>query len=86
MITFAINDMTCGHCVRAITGAVQAIDPRASVQADLATHRVQIETSLADPGALRQAIERAGYTPVPLAGETVLLRQEGPRSGGCCCR
>ena len=36
MITFQIPAMSCGHCVRSITEAVQATDPAAQVQADLA--------------------------------------------------
>jgi len=40
MITFEVNDMTCGHCVSSITRAVKALDPAAKVQIDLAAHRV----------------------------------------------
>lgn len=31
MITFEVNDMTCGHCVGAITKAVGFVDPGAKV-------------------------------------------------------
>lgn len=68
MITFDVQDMSCGHCVRAITQAVQAADPGAQVQVDLATHRVQVQPAAADAQVLRAAIEEAGYTPVPAAG------------------
>lgn len=65
MIAFEVNDMTCGHCVRAITQAVQEADPGAQVQVDLAAHRVQVEPAQADAAALQAAIAEAGYTPVP---------------------
>lgn len=65
MINFEVNDMTCGHCVRAITQAVQAADPGAQVQVDLATHRVQVQPVAADAAVLRAAIEEAGYTAAP---------------------
>jgi len=65
MISFEVNDMTCGHCVSTITKAVKAVDPNASVQIDLASHRVAIEPAEADTRQLREAIEDAGYTPVP---------------------
>ncbi|HSQ72521.1 MAG TPA: heavy-metal-associated domain-containing protein [Rubrivivax sp.] len=65
MIAFEVQDMTCGHCARAITQAVQAVDPGAQVQIDLATHRVSIETAQAGATALGDAIREAGYTPVP---------------------
>ena len=64
-IAFEIQDMSCGHCVRAITQAVKAIDPAAQVAVDLGTKRVQIETTTTLPEALGDAIREAGYTPVP---------------------
>lgn len=60
MIQFQVEGMSCNHCVRAITQAVQAVDPAARVTADVPTQAVQVE-SAADRGALRQAIEGAGY-------------------------
>jgi len=66
MIAFEVQDMTCGHCARAITQAVQAVDPGAQVQIDLAAHRVAIESAQA-AAALGDAIREAGYTPVPAA-------------------
>ena len=56
---FIVPDMTCGHCVKTITGAVQAVAPAALVTADLASHRVTVEGADADQA--RAAIEQAGY-------------------------
>ena len=61
---FTIPAMSCGHCVRSITEAVQALDPAAQVQADLAQHRVTI-TSSTPPEALAAALAAAGYAPAP---------------------
>ena len=66
MISFEVNDMTCGHCVSSITRAVQALDPQARLQIDLATHRVEIEPVQTDAAQLSHAITEAGFTPVPL--------------------
>ncbi len=64
--TFEVAGMSCGHCVRAITEALQAADPGVKVSIDLASRRVQVEPS---PGmgvdALADAIREAGYSPVP---------------------
>lgn len=68
MISFSVNDMTCGHCVSSITRAVQARDPGARVLVDLATHRVDIEPAAASAAELGDAIQEAGYTPVALGG------------------
>jgi copper chaperone len=65
MIAFEVNDMTCGHCVKAITDAVKAADSLADVRIDLARHRVEIEAGAADAAALAGVIREAGYTPVP---------------------
>ena len=66
MITFHVPAMSCGHCVRSITEAVQATDPQAQVQAELATQRVHI-TSATAPEALAAALAAAGYPPAPAA-------------------
>ncbi|HEX7749397.1 MAG TPA: heavy-metal-associated domain-containing protein [Bordetella sp.] len=60
---FIVPDMTCGHCVKTITGAVQAVAPAAQVKTDLASHRVTIEG--ADLAQARAAIEEAGYEVQP---------------------
>jgi copper chaperone len=62
MLSFEIPNMTCGHCVRAITEAVHAVDAQAQVQADLAQHRVQVETT-APREALVAQLAEAGYSP-----------------------
>ena len=55
---FTIPDMDCGACVRAITEAVYRQDAAATVQADLATKRVQVSGE----GDFAAAIEHAGFT------------------------
>ena len=69
MITFQVDDMSCGHCVAAITRAVKEADGAAQVQVDLGSHRVSIEPSEADAKALADAIREAGYTPVPVGAQ-----------------
>ena len=63
MIEFQVDDMTCGHCVGAITQAIVAVDASAKVEIDLPTHRVRIHSS-DQPQKLGEAIREAGYTPV----------------------
>jgi copper chaperone len=55
-----VSDMTCDHCVQTITRAVQAVAPGAAVAADLAAHRVSIE-SAAEAAVLQTAIADEGY-------------------------
>ena len=86
MITFEVNDMTCGHCVSSITKAVKATDTNAKVSIDLATHRVVIEPTVADSAQLSDAIKEAGYTPVAVANPSAAPVAVGAaKRGGCCC-
>ena len=86
MISFQVNDMTCGHCVSSITQAVKALDGGALVQVDLSAHRVRIETTVADAAALSEAIKEAGYTPVAVEDRAVApTAASAPARKGCCC-
>ena len=80
MITFEVNDMTCGHCVSMITKAVKQTDAGAQVAVDLASKRVQIESAIADETELKSAIEEAGYTP-----NSPTTTAQAPKRTGCCC-
>lgn len=84
MVTFEINDMTCGHCASTITKAVRSVDQGAKVQVDIAAHRVQIEPTEADTQELSNAITEAGYTPVTVHDAAAVTPTQ-PRRGGCCC-
>lgn len=83
MITFEVNDMTCGHCVSTITKAVKAEDSNAKVQVDLSTHRVTIEPGSASTEELRDAIAEAGYTPVVVVPTGSAVASVARK--GCCC-
>ena len=52
--------MSCGPCARAVTEAVRSVDPGASVEIDLETKLVAIDSG-SDVGAIAAAIEDAGY-------------------------
>ena len=84
MTSFEVKDMTCGHCASTITKAVNAVDPGAKVQIDLATHLVSIDATAADAAALSNAIRDAGYTPVPVESGVDRAAQAAPARGGCC--
>jgi copper chaperone len=64
MQVFRVKGMSCGHCVRAITQAIQARDPAAEVQVDLAGGEVRVASQL-PPAALLEAIREEGYEPAP---------------------
>lgn len=63
MIEFQVSNMTCGHCVAAITKAVKSADPAATVEIDLAAKQVRIQGNL-DAARYAGLIRDAGYEPV----------------------
>jgi len=60
MYQLQVENMSCGHCVGAVTKAVQAVDPAAKVEIDLAAKSVKIDSS-SPLAPLTSAIADAGY-------------------------
>jgi copper chaperone len=60
MQMFNVQGMSCGHCVKAITNAVQAKDPAASVRVDLAAKEVGVESALSAEQVM-EVISEEGY-------------------------
>ena len=58
--TFTVQGMTCGHCEKAVTRAIQKLDPQAEVKIDRAANQVDV---LSDQprAALAQVIADEGY-------------------------
>lgn len=61
MIKLNVPDMSCGHCVRSITAAIQSKYSSTSVVCDLASKTVEVEKG---PSAqeLQDTLQEAGYT------------------------
>lgn len=56
-----VDNMSCQHCVNAITKAINDIDPKAKVTINLAKHEVDIEGGTISQEAAIAAINEAGY-------------------------
>jgi copper chaperone CopZ len=79
MLELSVTGMTCGHCVRAVTDAVKALDPEAEVQVDLGSKRVRVE-GRSSAVALIGALGAAGYP--ARAAEKASLASEARKD--CC--
>ncbi len=55
-----VKGMTCQHCVKVITQAIQAGDADATVTVDLPSGKVDVATTLPRESVVR-AIEEEGY-------------------------
>ncbi|MCF7531926.1 heavy-metal-associated domain-containing protein [Pseudomonas petrae] len=61
MQVFNVQGMTCAHCVRAVTNAIQEQDPTAQVQVDLAKGEVKVQSQL-EAEQVMGLIQEEGYT------------------------
>lgn len=62
MLEFQIPSMTCGHCVGTVTKAIKQADPKATVEIDLPSHRVRVQTT-ESRDHIESAVKESGYTP-----------------------
>jgi copper chaperone len=60
MLELDVTGMTCGHCVRTVTEAIKAVDPKAEVQVDLGSKRVRVQGQSSAEELIR-ALDAAGY-------------------------
>lgn len=64
MHRFTLPDMSCGHCVAAITEALTAVDAQARITIDRDARTAQVDSTL-PRDALAAALADAGYPPAP---------------------
>ena len=60
MHTLFVTGMTCGGCTKAVTRAIQLQDVQATVQVDLDSQKVEVESRL-DREALISIVTNAGF-------------------------
>jgi copper chaperone len=60
MIELTLPDMTCGHCVKTVTTTVHRLDPAATLEFDLPSHSVRIQSTAPEP-QLKSALAEEGY-------------------------
>ncbi|MGU3479139.1 heavy-metal-associated domain-containing protein [Methylobacterium sp. D48H] len=61
MIRLKVEKMGCGGCAKSVTRAVQAIEPDARVEVDLASKVVTVSGTAVPADRIVQAITTAGY-------------------------
>jgi copper chaperone CopZ len=58
---YTVSGMSCVHCKTAVTEEVMTVDGVESVEVDLDTKHVVVRGERLDDGAIRAAIDEAGY-------------------------
>jgi copper chaperone len=64
-LVYRVDDMSCSHCVLAVTEEVSQVLGVASVDVDLDTKLVRVRGADVDAAAVVVAIDDAGYDAVP---------------------
>ena len=62
MHRFTLPDMSCGHCVAAITEALKAADDQAGVEIDREARTAEVDSALPRE-TLAAVLTEAGYPP-----------------------
>jgi copper chaperone len=65
VMKFAVPDLSCGHCVSTVTRVIKALDPQATVEADVAGKTVTTATTASSEAVVR-AMAEAGYPSRPV--------------------
>lgn len=73
-----VEGMTCAHCVRTITRAIQALQPASRVGVDLDAGTVSVDGEV-DAAEAVAAIEAEGYRVVATGGGAVV------EAASACC-
>jgi copper chaperone len=60
-VAYTVPDLSCGHCIAAVTSELQRVPGVHDVDVDLETKRVVVHGHPLDDAALRAAISEAGY-------------------------
>jgi copper chaperone len=62
--TFTVEGMTCGHCSKSVMEGVLAVNGVRAVDVDLDSGLLTVAGEQFDDGAIREAVDEAGYTVV----------------------
>jgi copper chaperone len=61
-IDFKIEGMSCQHCVMRVKKAIDVLPGVSAAEVGVGTARISYDESKIEEKALREAIEKAGYT------------------------
>jgi copper chaperone len=64
-LTYSVPEMSCGHCVNAITTEVKLLTGITDVAIDLETKIVMVTGAALNDTAIREAISEAGFEATP---------------------
>ncbi len=60
--TLQIEGMSCGHCVKAVQGTLEALEGIEVHAVEIGSAQISYDPAATDPAGIVEAIEEAGYT------------------------
>lgn len=63
---FLVKNMTCGGCARSVTATIKELDPQATVNINVESKEVDVETTLSYE-ALQKELDDVGFPPEKIA-------------------
>ena len=84
-INLDVSGMTCGSCVKHVTGALKPLDGVEDVSVDLAAGKVTVTRTTDKADDLIAALIEDGYPAQLDAGGAAQVKQGGGCGGGCKC-
>ena len=60
--TLQIEGMSCGHCVKAVQGALEAVEGVDVHAVEIGAAQISYDLAATDPAGIVDAVEEAGYT------------------------
>lgn len=64
--TLLVEGMSCGHCEKAVKGALGELEGVSKVEVNLETKKVEVEGENLVDSEIKEAIEEAGYDVVEI--------------------
>lgn len=83
-LTLSIDDMTCGHCVQAVTKALSAVPGVAVMSVGVGSATIETTDRSAAAKAV-VALASAGYPAKAVADSAATATTSPAKSGGGCC-
>jgi copper chaperone len=84
MVSYRVDNMTCGGCAGRINRALKQLDDGAEVEISVSERLVRVRSNEATETELAAAIREAGYTPVKVADAAPAASRGRSGGGGAC--
>jgi copper chaperone len=87
-VSFEIEGMSCGSCVRHVTDALRRMDGVDVKRVEIGSAELTFDAAKTSPAAIAGALTQVGYPATERAGAVAVktgCETSTKSGGGCCC-